>query len=270
MSPGKRCRVIDIREAGLEYPALPRGFVDHASRCALLQNEKLTKHKRESSHLTPVLEEMDTAPLVRDYQRAIDNSREDFNAVHRETTLLGATAGAFQGNASGPKNWKPSAYDIFTAWANDSLKALIALKNRGALDTLFTGEDVFEKWHESLVASLSEFWKSKAHADFPLSRRQTYKLVDLFVKWLRIKVPADIRQLIELRAHTTLNAPALVRVSALLGDETLAFAPDAEFDSWYVQTQVRIRAFTSAHGGSPVLVDVWCRAAALGDPDVDE
>jgi hypothetical protein len=65
----------------------------------------------------------------------------------------------------------------------------------------------------------------------------------------------------------TLNTPTLERVGGLLGDRTLTFPADEEFDGWYHDTQKRIRDLTKEQGGSPVVVDVWCRKAHLGDPD---
>ena len=38
---------------------------------------------------------------------------------------------------------------------------------------------------------------SSRHPDFPLARRQLYKLVNLFVKWLRTKAPTDVRESID-------------------------------------------------------------------------
>ncbi|TCF97845.1 hypothetical protein BZM26_28865 [Paraburkholderia strydomiana] len=104
-----------------------------------------------------------------------------------------------------------------------------------------------------------------AHPNYPLSRRQLYKLVNLFVKWLRIKVRPEVRALIEKYGHTTLNTLTVARVGVLLDDSTLTSPADDNFDGRYRETQKRIRNFTD----SPVIVDVWCRTASLGDPDED-
>ncbi|MFM0140386.1 hypothetical protein [Caballeronia grimmiae] len=208
-------------------------------------------------------------PLIRDYEAAIASCRRDFNIANNDKTLFGATPGAFQGNASGPQGWRPSAYDIFNTWAASVLKQLVVLKDSGKLAPTLATQESFDAWHKALIGSLQEHWKQHAHPDFRLSKRQAHKLVNLFVKWLRIKVPADVRPLLEKHAHVTLNGPTLARISELLGENELGFPLDQDFTGWYADVQDRLRDFTHTHGGSPVLVDIWCRAAALGDPDED-
>jgi hypothetical protein len=103
-----------------------------------------------------------------------------------------------------------------------------------------------------------------------LKRRQSHKLVNLFIKWLRIKsLPLEFRNAIEQWGHTTLSTPTMERIGGLLQDNTLAFPPEKQFDDWYRTTQERLREFTRENGGSPILVDIYCRRESLGDPDED-
>ncbi|KXU87135.1 hypothetical protein CR51_35970 [Caballeronia megalochromosomata] len=219
--------------------------------------------------LTQAIETRQPSHLIRDYQNSIATSRDAFNAIHKEETLFGANAGAFQGNQAGPAESRPSAYEIFNAWANEELKKLIAAKNSEKLTGMLSTQDAFDAWHACLLRSFDDNWNTHAREGYPLSRRQLHKLVNLFVKWLRIKVPADIRALIEKHGHVPLNAPTLERLRDLLSDRTLVFPDNAVFDNWYTEVQTRIRAFTEGNGGSPLIVDVWCRAASLGDPDAE-
>ncbi|APA84063.1 hypothetical protein BJG93_00585 [Paraburkholderia sprentiae WSM5005] len=209
-------------------------------------------------------------PIIRDYRGAIRTCQKEFNNVNNETTERGAAPGAFQGNQAGPAGKEPSAYRIFNDWADEILKRLIDLRRKGELVKTVDSQASFDEWHRGLVASLDEYWSANAHPAYPLSRKQLYKLVNLFVKWLRIKVADDVRAHIEKHGHTTLNTPTVRRVGELLGDSTLTPpADDKDFDNWYHDTQKRIRDFTETHGGSPIIVDVWCRAASLADPDED-
>ena len=219
--------------------------------------------------MTTVIDTAAATPLIRDYQGAIPQCRREFNIVNNDNTLFGAASGAFQGNLSGPRNWRPSAYDIFNTWANGILQQLIELKKACNLAGPFESQEVFDTWHRGLIASLHKHWKGHAHPDFALSERQAHKLVNLFVKWLRTKVPAEVRALIERHAHVTLNGPTLKRIGELLSEGELSFPVNESFVGWYADTQARVRDFTATHGGSPVLVDIWCRAAALGEPDED-
>lgn len=208
-------------------------------------------------------------PIIRDYQGAIKTCREEFNNISSEKTERGATPGAFPGNPAGPKGWEPSAYCIFNYWADTILKELIDLRRRGELVRTIDSQESFDEWHRGLVSSLEKYWAAHAHRDYSLGLRQLYKLVNLFVKWLRIKVQPEVRALIEQHAHTTLNTPTVKRVCELLGVSTLTFPTVQNFEVWYRKTQKQIRDFTEEHGGSPVIVDVWCRTAYLGDPDED-
>jgi hypothetical protein len=211
----------------------------------------------------------DSSATIRDYRASIEICRKEFNDINNETTLRGATPAACMGNHSGPAGWEPSPYRIFNEWADTVLKQLIDLKRKGELVGTFDSQASFDQFQRGLVASLDAFWKTRAHEDFPPSRRLLHKLVNLLVKWLRIKVSPDIRPLIERHGHTTLNTPTLGRLGALLEDAALQFPADENFDRWYAETQERIRVFTAEHGGSPIIVDVWSRKSHLGDPDED-
>lgn len=207
--------------------------------------------------------------MIRDYQASIETSRKAFNDINNETTTRGATPAAFMGNQAGPDGWEPTAYSIFNDWGATILKELAERKRKGTLTEMFASQASFDQFFRELLSSLEDFWTARAHPDFPVSRKQLHKLVNLFVKWLRTKVPAEVRALIEQHGHTTLNTPTLARIGALLGDDTLQFPADEDFDGWYAGTQQRIRAFAEEHGSSPIIVDVWCRSAYLGEPDED-
>ncbi|SDC86261.1 hypothetical protein SAMN05421548_11154 [Paraburkholderia lycopersici] len=211
----------------------------------------------------------DASATIRDYQASIETCRKAFNDINNEPTPRGATPAAFMGNQSGPADWEPSAYRIFNDWGAAVLKQLSEQKRNGTLAGTFGSQASFDTFHRELVSSLDAFWLARAHPDFPASRSQLHKLVNLFVKWLRTKVPAEIRPRIEEQAHTTLNTPTLARVAALLDDQALRFPANEDFDGWYADTQARIRAFTVEHGGSPIIVDVWSRQSYLGNPDED-
>jgi hypothetical protein len=211
----------------------------------------------------------DSSATIRDYQDSIEACREEFNNVNNETTARGASSGAFMGGQSGPARWEPSAYRMFNDWADIALKELIDLKRKGELVGTVSSQESFDQLHRRLVSSLEKYWSAHAHPDFPPSRKQLHKLVNLFIKWLRVKVSPEIRLLIEQHGHTTLNTPSLKRVGVLLGDEALQFPANEDFDDWYRGIQHRIRDFTRENGGSPIVVDMWSRRTYLGDPDED-
>ncbi|HWT35637.1 MAG TPA: hypothetical protein VN289_05110, partial [Paraburkholderia sp.] len=181
---------------------------------------------------------------IRDYQNAIDASREWFRNPNNEQSERGATPGAFLGNPSGPAGYARSAYEIYNNWVAEMLKQLRNLRDDGTLtETIDASQASFDAWHRDLVNSLDDYWREHAHPDFPLTRRQLHKLVDLAVKWLRIKVPSETRDAIEQRGHTTLSGPTMERLGPLLGEEPFDFPPNDQFDDWYAVTQQRIRDF---------------------------
>ncbi|TCF97841.1 hypothetical protein BZM26_28840 [Paraburkholderia strydomiana] len=151
-----------------------------------------------------------------------------------------------------------------------AIEKLSALNQDGKLGGMVTSPQSFDAWHTSLLASLHEEWTAQAHPEFALKRRQSHKLVNLFIKWLRIKsLPQEFRNAIEQWGHTTLNTPTMNRIGGLLQDDALSFPPEQQFDDWYRTTQERLREFTKENGGSPILVDIYCRRESLGDPDED-
>jgi len=207
---------------------------------------------------------------LRGYQSSIETCRQQFRIVNNETTAFGATPGAFMGNQAGPERYTPTAYTIYNTWAKVELKKLSALNRDRKLGGMVTSPKSFDAWHESLLVSLHEAWVAQAHSEFSLKRRQSQKLVNLFIKWLRIKsLPPEFRNAIEQWGHTTLSSPTMERIGGLLQDNTLAFPPEEQFDDWYRTTQERLREFTKENGGSPILVDIYCRRESLGDPDED-
>ncbi|MEZ2307156.1 hypothetical protein [Caballeronia sp. Lep1P3] len=219
---------------------------------------------------TPNTNPTEHSLVLRGYQSSIDTCRQQFRIVNNENTKWGATPGAFRGNQSGPEGYPRTGYEIYNAWAEAELKKLIVLKRDGKLSGMVTSPQSFDEWHKNMLASLHEAWAAQAHREFPLKRRQSHKLVNLFIKWLRIKpIPQEFRNAIEQWGHTTLSKPTMNRIGGLLQDDTLAFPPEEQFDDWYRMTQQRLREFTQENGGSPMLVDIYCRWESLGDPDED-
>jgi len=212
-----------------------------------------------------MVQNTESLATIRDYRASIEICRKEFNG-NNDKTERGATPAAFMGGQSGPAGWEPSAYRIYNDWADTILKRLIEMRRQGELAGAVNSQAAFDEFHRGLVSSLEGFWIARAHPDYPPSRKLLHKL-DLFAKWLRMKVQPEIRLFIEQYGHTTLNTPTLKRLTALLDDETLDFPPDADFDGWYVALQERIRVLTREHGGSPVIVDMWSRKSYLGDPD---
>jgi len=185
--------------------------------------------------------------------------------------VAGATPAAFQGAQSGPKDYRPSAYDIYNTWAKSVLANLRAEKS--TIGSRLASRDGFALWHQELGTSLDAMWKERASDAFALAPRQKWKLVNLFIKWLApVATAPGLRDAILANGHVVLNTPTIAKMEALFGKEMpsgSANQTEAEFLDWYVTCQELVRSHTAAdrYGGSPVLFDIWCRAAYLSDPD---
>jgi hypothetical protein len=205
-----------------------------------------------------------------EYQKAIPRCRKTFESVD-ENTPFGATSAAFQNAQAGPKDYRPSAYEIYNTWASGILSNLRSEKL--TIGARVVDQAGFTAWQDELAESLSEAWANSAHQDHPLAPKQRWKLVNLFIKWLAPKATAPgLRDAILINGHVVLNTPTISKMEELFGTHmpTCPAQPtEAQFIVWYRQCQDLVRAYTSENkfGGSAMLFDIWCRTDFLSAVD---
>jgi hypothetical protein len=179
-----------------------------------------------------------------------------------EKTNIGVNAAGIRGVAAGPAGSATAPLRTYNTWANAELvKLLRGFLDLGALQS-FEGMEAF---HAYLVESVESFWLSSG---FPsLSRHQSYRLCDSFIKWMRIgaKSRPQIARAVHDFGHIVVNGPTLELLKRLcdnLPSYSTQMAPQDTAAS-YQQIQAIAREFCHQYGGTPILFDVFARNERL-------
>jgi hypothetical protein len=175
-----------------------------------------------------------------------------------EKTNIGVNAAGIRGVAAGPAGSATAPLSTYNTWANaEFVKLLRGFWDLGALQS-FEGMEAF---HAYLVESVESFWLSRG---FPsLSRHQSYRLCDSFIKWMRVgaKSRPQIARAVHDFGRIVLNGPTLELLERLcdnLPSYSTQMAPDDTTAS-YQQIQAIAREFCRQYGGTLVLFDVFAR-----------
>ncbi|HDR9105983.1 TPA: hypothetical protein QDB04_002839 [Burkholderia vietnamiensis] len=191
-----------------------------------------------------------------------------------ETSYLGldrTTARAIDSGFKGERG--PIA--VYESWAT---MELIRVTETPALVKALSTREGFEAWHRALTDSLVVHWREKidehnellleaeGDAFFPVNRElnvaHRYKLVDLFVRYLRVKAekhPELAHHCYEF-GHIPLDRRSLAVISAAfsgigVGDNFRM--GDIVSEAMYRTYQKLARAIVALAGGTPLLLDVF-------------
>ncbi|WP_434716255.1 hypothetical protein [Paraburkholderia sp. A3RO-2L] len=191
-----------------------------------------------------------------------------------ETSYLGldrTTARAIDSGFKGERG--PIA--VYESWAT---MELIRVTETPALVKALSTREGFEAWHRALTDSLVAHWREKidehnellleaeGDAFFPVNRElnvaHRYKLVDLFVRYLRVKAekhPELAHHCYEF-GHIPLDRRSLAVISAAfsgigVGDNFRM--GDIVSEAMYRTYQKLARAIVALAGGTPLLLDVF-------------
>lgn len=195
------------------------------------------------------------------------NPKKETSYMGLDRTTARAIDTGFQG-ARGP-------VAVYEAWA--ALQILRVTESPALVNSLSTREG-FEAWHRDLAQSLVEHWRAKISEHntllqqvegtefFPvnpeLNIAHRYKLVDLFVRYLRVKAAThpELAQYCLAFGHIPLDRRSLAVISAIFSGiavgEELRMG-DIVSESMYRTYQRLALAIVELAGGTPLLLDVF-------------
>lgn len=172
---------------------------------------------------------------------------------------------------------------LYKLWAEDRLRHVTTDVNLVA--TLGTAEG-FERWHSILAETLVVHWRNSVAQnnellqhdegdDFipvnsELSVAHRYKMVDLFVRYLRVKgneYPELVRHCLEF-GHLPLDRKSLAVLSAAFSGISVGEAftmGDIANEAMYRTQQRLARAVCERAGGSPLLLDIFSLKSEFAD-----
>jgi hypothetical protein len=214
--------------------------------------------------------------ILEAYRAAQPSALEWWRNPHHETSNMGldhTTGRAFSTGERGRRG--PIA--IYEAWAAVQLARVTSDEElQGSLTT----REGFERWHADLTASLVAHWRVSvadnndrlrrlegddfipANPDLSIAHR--YKMVDLFVRYLRVKahVHPELARCCYEFGHIPLDRKSLAVISAafsglLVGAGDTFSMGDIVSDQMYLTCQRLARAICQVAGGTPLLLDVF-------------
>lgn len=191
------------------------------------------------------------------YQSYLPTARALWDDHRLETSEYGVESSTTRGIPTGSRGENgPQA--LYRAWAKSQLEHMLA---DSALPARLDSQEVFDAWHAGLAASLAAYWKTCSGRE--LSTAHRYKLLDLFVRWLRVGAKASPALVVacERYGHIPLDRKSLHVLSETFGGIGLAgpfSMGDVHTEGAYRFYQALARTACRQGGGSPLLFDVFC------------
>jgi hypothetical protein len=176
-----------------------------------------------------------------------------------ETSQFGVESSTTRGIPTGSRGAN-GPQEMYRAWAGPQLAAML---NDSTLPARLDTQAAFDDWHASLAASLAVHWDVGTAGAMPLSIAHRFKLLDLFVRWLRIqasRAPA-LAARCEQFGHIPLDRKSLHILSETFSGIGLAgpfSMGDVHTEAAYRFYQMLAREVCAVAGGSPLLFDVFC------------
>jgi len=176
-----------------------------------------------------------------------------------ETAEYGVESSTTRGMSTGTRgDGGPQA--LYRAWAKKQLETMLA---DNELPSQLQSQEAFDRWHAGLAESLAVHWQAGTGDGRALSVAHRYKLLDLFIRWLRVgaKQSPALVAVCEQYGHIPLDRKSLHVLSETFGGIGLAgpfSMGDVHTEAAYRFYQVLARHVCAAAGGSPVLFDVFC------------
>ncbi|MFL9906810.1 hypothetical protein [Paraburkholderia sp. RL17-337-BIB-A] len=200
---------------------------------------------------------MPNQQLIDDYVDNLVQAEGWFDDVDNDKTYGGVST--FQGVETGFTGEPNGPQAVHKGWAYRELKKL---SEEGFDVNALDSTEGFERWHAKLIDSYEANYERKGLK--PLPRHTVYRLVDLFVKWLRVyrkEYPAVVAA-IKRHAHVVLNEPNRNLISEII-DDCPPYGSSTQSTEGAVRSyndiQNKVRVFCQQRGGSPIIVDVWAR-----------
>lgn len=196
------------------------------------------------------------AQLAAAYVAALPESQRWFHKA-KETTVAGVDNTGIRGINTSKDGVGP--LHAFNTWASGALGSFRANDFDMAA---FVTQAGFDAVHLKFVESLEDYWPK--HGFEPLYRAQALRLVNLFIKHLRVKAqnrPAILKG-VEENGHIVVNTPNLDKLDQLFGGGLPAYEPsmdEATAMRSYQVIQQAVRDFCSQYGGSPLMLDIFFR-----------
>jgi hypothetical protein len=226
-------------------------------------------------HLTFDMRPCLNAVWVERYRSYLGEARARWDDKRRENTQFGVEQSTVRSIPTGLDGPKHGPLAVYNEWAGKQLTLLSKSRERwGALHQ----RAEFERWHAELTESLCRHWKQRTEevaaertkeegtpvepVNSELSIAHRYKLVDLFVRWLRMKgeQAPELAAACVANGHVPLDRKSLHVLSETFGGIGLR----GPFSMGHVHTQgayefyqALARAVCAEAGGSPLLFDVF-------------
>lgn len=196
------------------------------------------------------------AQLAAAYVAALPESQRWFHK-EKEKTVAGVDNTGIRGINTSKEGVGP--LHAFNTWANGALGTFRAADFDEAA---FSTQAGFDAVHLKFVESLEGYWPK--HGFEPLYRAQALRLVNLFIKHLRVKAqnrPTILRS-VEENGHIVVNTPNLSKLGELFGGGLPVYEPsmdEATAMQSYRVIQQAVRDFCTQYGGSPLMLDIFFR-----------
>lgn len=209
------------------------------------------------------------------YQQYQDTARQIWENKRMETTQFGVEQSTLRSISTGLDGPQHGPLCVYNEWAASQIGLLS--KDRSRWPLLHQREE-FEQWHAELTKSLCAHWNARSlqiaalrsqakgetvepvNAELSIAHR--YKLVDLFVRWLRMKseqAPVLAAACLA-NGHIPLDRKSLHVLSETFGGLGLRgpfSMGDVHTSGAYEFYQALARAVCAEAGGSPLLFDVF-------------
>jgi len=175
---------------------------------------------------------------------------ESFDPNDSSYGIVGNTFRAFRGFKEPSKTYR--------SWARSITET--AFSNQDGIES----QDAFDKWHTELYLELKEHWKKEQQGKEP-SLAHTYKMVDLYLKWLcsNATCPAELANSIIKFGYCALDSQILEKLNEALSYALPIKNPsmgDIANRNTYDYCQSLIKDFAENFNGSRLLFDYYAWA----------
>ncbi len=168
-----------------------------------------------------------------------------------KTSRFGISGNTFRAYAG----YKIPPSEVYRKWAKNKSQELI--KNE---ELSFPNQSSFDLFHSNLFESIKEYWKSQQGES--LSFAHTYKLVDLYLKWLvsNEECPEKLADGILKFGYCALDSQILFKLNECLSGALPIRKPtmgDIACQNTYNFCQSLIKDFAEKYGGKRILFDFY-------------
>lgn len=211
------------------------------------------------------------------YQDYLPTAQAWWRDPARETSSLGLDNTTVRAMSTGIRGAEHGPIALYEAWA---IVQFAKIANDARLHQSLATQEGFDVWHAALAESLVAHWRARvtennarlrehegdehipANPDLSIAHR--YKMVDLFVKFLRVRGAGhpELARHCYAFGHIPLDRKSLAVISAafsgmLVGAGDTFSMGDIVSEQMYRTCQRLARAICQEAGGTPLLLDVF-------------